>query len=257
MKRKFFLILSPFIVSFTAAFAQDPTPAEATPATAPVPAPTQKEIEVTIPLSEFDRLRAVDRSVPALEEGWKAKIDSVRKADQATIDSLQKVIDAKNAAITSAQEEVIQYRKDYISLASNFLYMPYDSYSISDIVKPAYERVKDTELGKEYKVRFDLLFNYEAYAREILDFCKRQEHKPINAARITKDAAEINAAFNALPAVAAFKKYDDYKNTYLGRYIFNIENTLSTVRDGTEINKIKDALAKAVTGISAMLENAQ
>ena len=61
----------------------------------------------------------------------------------------------------SLMDKTIKSDKALISMASNFIYIPYEAYSVDSIAIPAYESVQDLILKLQYEIRYQLLKNYK------------------------------------------------------------------------------------------------
>lgn len=243
------LLFSSIIFANSVANAQDPTPGQH-PATAQTPTPSVATGTVNISIEDLQKYLSLENEIKQLQERAKLQLDSVKKADDLEIKRLQEEVESNKKLVDA-------YQRKYINLISNFLYVPYDEYSVENIVRPAYEEIKNTKLAQENQIRFDLIFKYKEDLQQISNFCKSNEKnlKMINAARIGEDTAKIKESFNALPSVQMYKKYTDYKNTYIGSIIEKIDNLLSHAT-GMDKAKINSTFTNIQGEIDALLKQA-
>lgn len=206
-------------------------------------APPASSNEVNAIMELANRASAAENMVKQKDE----EIAALKKQNETALNSLKTQLAAKDG-------EVEKYQKKFINLASNFLYVPYDQYSFTKLVKPAFDELKGTPLYNEYFNRYTLLANYKTDTEQLIDFCKKYEAGPSNPFAIQKWTAEVMAALNQLPSVIAYKSYNDYQNTYLGRYITTIETTLRSA-GAADSEKISQMFKNTGSRLSQMLKD--
>lgn len=148
---------------------------------------------------------------------------------QAKIDSLQNVV------IKQMRDSIDGFQKDLISMASNFLYIPYERYSIEQIAIPAFESVKNPEYLDKYSNRLTLLKNYEENLKSLIAFLANAE-KGLSYGLTSMKEAKAKDNLDALSNSELYKDYqayDDWKNTYLGRQISLIQKLLGNPSQDT------------------------
>lgn len=180
-------------------------------------------IELASMKSEADRIiKEKEAEIDSLKLQNEERIQNLTSLFSAKIDSLNNVIKAKDLEMEDLQLSLI-------SAASNFLYLPFDQYSITEIVDPAFEAVKgNTALYTRYRNRLVLLDNYEKHSKELINFLKNHENDEVNIFRAEEWAKSTKNEFNALSVVSAYKTYDDWPETYLGKIITDIDSSLSS-----------------------------
>lgn len=164
--------------------------------------------------------------------------DSQRETEmrEKDITNLQKKIDdLKNITVKRLEASNDTLQRRLISMASNFLYIPYDEYSIEEIAIPAFVSTKGTSAYLLYQNRLPLLQNYKEDTSSLIAFLAQAEKDlsiPLAAMR-EKKAAEYRENLNLLPVFTRYNTYDDWKNTYLGNQICIILKYLQTPSEGT------------------------
>lgn len=117
-----------------------------------------------------------------------------------------------------------------IEMASNFLYIPYEDYSINQIALKAFEYVTDKELSTKYRDRYALLKNYKADVNALLAFAKEAQKRLNGRLQQHRQAMEMLQKLKSLPLYIRYEEYgkknDDY-DTYLGKKITQIVKQLN------------------------------
>ena len=73
-----------------------------------------------------------------------------------------------------------------INVASNFIYIPYEAYSIKEIAIPAFQMVSDEGLKVKYKSRYEMLLKYKEHVVEFISCLT--EMKKVLSNPFAKDA---------------------------------------------------------------------
>lgn len=147
----------------------------------------------------------------------------------------RKIDDLQNIKIKSLEASNDTLQRRFVSIASNFLYIPYDSYCIEDIALPAFTSIKGTLAYDKYQNRLVLLQNYKDDISSLIAFLSQAEKDlsiPLAAMR-EKKASEHRDNLNSLPVSVRYNAYDDWENTYLGTQICTIQKYLQTPTEGT------------------------
>jgi len=132
-----------------------------------------------------------------------------------------------------ASNDTLQRR--LISMASNFLYIPYDEYSINEIAVPAFVSTRGTPAYSKYSNRLPLLQNYKDDLQSLIAFLIRAEKDlAIGLTKMREDKAiEHLSNLSSMPLYLRYSSYDDWKNTYLGIQICLIQEKLRTPTEKT------------------------
>jgi len=116
----------------------------------------------------------------------------------------------------SLMDKTIKSDKALISMASNFIYIPYEAYSVDSIAIPAYESVQDLALKRHYEIRYQLLKNYKEDVCEtvkLLNDIFQECNAPFASGG---QSNELISKITQSRVYFQYKQYDDWRNTYLG-----------------------------------------
>lgn len=180
------------------------------------------ELENTRKIAE-ERLKSANKRI--LEQDMKLKDDSViisrMKAQMSNLraDSL-----ASHDLISGLKKQLLKSDTCIINVASNFIYIPYEAYSIKEIAIPAYQSVFDNGLKEKYKLRYELLTKYKEHIEEFLSFITEQKNelsKPF-----TKNANEAISILHTKRFYISYHAFEDWQSTFLGVRIAVIEKQL-------------------------------
>lgn len=180
-------------------------------------------------------------------------IDSLRTANsvlKGLLKESQRETESKEREITNLQRNIRELKevtikrleasndtlqRRLISMASNFLYIPYDEYSIEEIAIPAFLSTKGTSAYTQYQNRLPLLKNYKEDIACLINFVNQASKDlsiPLTAMRETK-ARENLSILSSMPLYIRYSQYDDWENTYLGIQICLIEKCLNSPTENT------------------------
>ena len=154
----------------------------------------------------------------------------------------------------SGKNDLIEsYQKKFISIASNFLYLPYDEYSINDLAIPAYETTKGTPLYDKYKIRLQMLQYYARDIQEIIKFLQKTRGSIPKSGSLQNWANGAKKEFAGYPVVIHYQEYgDDWKETYLGKYIVKIFKQLNNL-NGDAYSRIYNAFGTYIKELNELL----
>lgn len=198
------------------------------------------------------------------------QIDSLMKANSALKGLLresQQETEAQNREITNlkrkiddlhsitikrleASNDTLQRR--LISMASNFLYIPYDEYSIEEIAIPAFLSTKDTPAYTRFQNRLPLLQNYKSDVISLVNSLSQME-KDLEIGLTAMRNQKANEHLNNLQVSSLYQRYtsyDDWENTYLGEQLKSIFGLLKSPTDQTS-SKLKTIR----TNLEGLLKN--
>lgn len=197
-----------------------------------------------------------------------AQIDSLIGANSALkglLRDAQQETDAKNREITNLKRKMddlqsitIKRLEDsndtlqrrLISMASNFLYIPYDEYSIEEIAIPAFLSTKGTPAYTRYQNRLPLLQNYKSDITSLVNSLSQME-KDLKWGIVRNQKAREH--LNNLQDSSLFQRYtsyDDWENTYLGEQIRMVCTLLKSTSEETS-SKLKTIR----TNLEGLLKN--
>lgn len=139
----------------------------------------------------------------------------------------------------SLMDKTIKNDKALISMSSNFIYIPYEAYSVDSIAIPAYESVQDLVLKRQYEIRYQLLKNYKENVSEtvkLLNDIFQECNAPFASGG---QSNELISKITQSRVYAQYKQYDDWRNTYLGYMLTEVVGYLKAFNKETTSQKIK------------------
>lgn len=150
------------------------------------------------------------------------------------LESVEKDKSALEKRLKDAEKYAESVEKSLISMASNFLYVPYEAYGVEEIAIKAFESVQDKKLKQEYSQRYVLLKNYQTHLREFKAYLERVQKACKGAFQATAtefiDSTDPSVSSELIlrkqPFYLEYIKYDDYKNTFIGGLIQKTESIL-------------------------------
>ena len=187
-----------------------------------------------------------------------AQIDSLTRANSALKDLLresQQETDSKNREIANLNRKIENFQnitikrlkasndtlqRRLISMASNFLYIPYDEYSIEEIAIPAFLSTKDTPAYTRFQNRLPLLQNYKSDVISLVNSLSQME-KDLEIGLTAMRNQKANEHLNNLRVSSTYLRYtsyDDWENTYLGEQLQSILGLLKSPTEQTS-SKLK------------------
>ncbi|MBQ9418654.1 MAG: hypothetical protein IJU19_08765 [Bacteroidales bacterium] len=113
-------------------------------------------------------------------------------------------------------------------MASNFIYIPYESYSIDKVAIPSYKAISDTTYKKRNIARLTLLEHYRSHTEELIRFLS--SINPQNTRRTITGITPHIDELHQLQCYTEYQQYDDWKHTDLGRRMLKIENILDRLK---------------------------
>lgn len=103
------------------------------------------------------------------------------------------------------------------NIATNFIYIPYEDFSIQKVAIPAIESLDANYSSVEIEVKAELLKHYREDVKSLLEFFKKTYKDSTFGA--SDDFQENLSAFEKLELIRRYEKYKDYKNTFIGKII--------------------------------------
>lgn len=133
----------------------------------------------------------------------------------------------------AAEKHAESVEKSLISMASNFLYIPYEAYGVEEIAIKAFESIQNQKLRQDYYQRYVLLVNYQKHLREFKAYLERVQKacNGIFQATATEfidsdDSVSPELVLRKQPFYLEYVKYEEYKDTYIGNLIQKTETIL-------------------------------
>ncbi len=207
--------------------------------------PDSGSIQLEISKSDLDKLTREKDNAKARYDSLSAEYDELRKEDSIKAERLREmedyqVLKNENEKLRKAQKEA---DKRLHNIAANFLYIPYEDFSINKIAIPAFDAISNPELEKEHAIQRHLLESYQADIQQLLKFlvtAGEELSKPF-----IKDATEQLRQFKNSPFYTSYQGYGDWRNTYMGKRIVAIEKLLKAFdgnKNGFDVEAIKNEL---------------
>lgn len=139
----------------------------------------------------------------------------------------------------SLMDKTIKSDKALISMASNFIYIPYEAYSVDSIAIPAYESAQDLTLKRQYEIRYQLLKNYKEDVSETVKLLNDIYQEFENPFASSEQSNELISKITQSRVYAQYKQYDDWRNTYLGYMLTEVVGYLKAFNKEATPQKIK------------------
>lgn len=169
------------------------------------------------------------------------------------ISNLQHKIDElQNITIKHLEASNDTLQRRLISMASNFLYIPYEEYNIQEIAIPAFLSTKGTSAYVRYQNRLPLLQNYKSDIESLVNSLSQMEKDLVVGLTEyrNKKATEYLNNLQETPLYQRYIAYDDWENTYLGEQIKMVYSILKSPTEDTS-----SQLKKIRINLEALLNN--
>ncbi len=223
-------------------------------------------ISVTISRDDLTKLKSDNNALKverdtlssqysALEKEYqKLKEDTVNYKDE--LRKLQQDVNQLKADTTTLYKQQREADKRLINIASNFLYIPYEDYSINEIAIPAFEAVTGEKWKQKYKVRYDLLCSFKKDIEDVMAFMEYVNSENGLGGHFgkhdTKTAAALREELHNKPFYQSYTNYKDWKETFLGIILVDIDNQLANYGQTNKVDfdKIKATLQACLDTVS-------
>lgn len=185
-------------------------------------------IQVSISIDDLNALKTENDSLKSqlsiVNEKYQKLVVTSEK-DKSKLSKLE--IDLNHLKSDTTKLYVAQREADkrLVNIASNFLYIPYEAYSIEKIAIPAFKAISSKELRRDHQIKYELLYNYRKDITDLLAFIKyacTELQKPF-----VKDANEVLVQFRDRSFYLSYHKYPEWTDTYLGSKLSLIEKQLN------------------------------
>lgn len=208
------------------------------------------DMEIKIGMRDFERLKSERDSAMTAYKALLPKYNKIVKNDSALAAQLQ-TARTECATFKLKCDELQQAQRKanvcLFNIASNFLYIPYEAYSVEKLAIPAFEAVTDEEIKTQHSVNYVLLKSYQADVKQLLSFITSVEKELGNP--FAKNADEQLRKLHNLPAYINYKQYNEWKDTWLGKRLCEVEAVLrnfkgdrSQLKFGTIKKELQDCL---------------
>lgn len=133
-------------------------------------------------------------------------------------DSIGRIISGLEKENFRQRNEILQFDTVLFKTGINFLYIPYDSFSINSIAIPSLKRINRKENFLEFDLVYTLFSRYEVYLSNFKQYLvdKEKDHfqNPFDINSFKLDLALDD--FHKQEFYSKYNEYEDFKNTYLG-----------------------------------------
>ena len=166
----------------------------------------------------------------------KARISNLR-ADSLTIHN----------TVNGWKKQLLKADTCLINVASNFIYIPYEAYSVKEIAIPAFQMVSDEGLKVKYKSRYELLLKYKEHIVEFISCLT--EMKKVLSNPFAKDANDAIKVLHTKRFYAAYRAFEGWESTFLGSRITAIEKQLKDYKGPTskvDFDKVANELQECL-----------
>ena len=177
-------------------------------------------------------------SLTILYQSEKSKVLDLQSRLNSQNDSLK----TKNKVIKENRDRIEELEKSMIIIASNFLYIPYEDYSINKIAIPAYESVKSPDLKLKYNNRYVLLKNYVDHVNELKAFLISVNDELGKSSLLRRSSNEIVKSFEDLKIYKDYTNYADWDKTYLGSFLMKVKNKIFEIGDNRKENGLESLI---------------
>ena len=185
---------------------------------------SNSEMSVSISVDNLSRLENEKKEAVKNNKDLQQAYLQLQKQNSAMTSELNK-IRTEYTALKTNYDAVVKSQEiantKLVNVASNFLYIPYEAYSIENIAIPAFNAVTDEQLRNKHQIRLVLLQNYQQDIRDLLLFISDIEKELSN--RFAKDLKVLDQRFLNTDFYHRYNQYDQWKNTYLGKKINYID----------------------------------
>lgn len=195
------------------------------------PADESAEIEALPDTSEV----AVEILQIPLQEMYDNKVLEIAEKNK-EIAQLYEILDRQtenhNKEIAQLNAEKDELYKKLSNVAVNFLYIPYEQFSIDEIAIPAFEALKGSKYYDKYFLRLELLRSYADDIKALCAFLDNLDYLGYDIAfgnSLKEEAKEEITKLENTPTYKAYIQYEDWGNTYLGMQITAIKKDLVNI----------------------------
>lgn len=197
---------------------------------------------------KFAEEKLISANKRILEQEIKLSSDSVIiKKLKVHISNLRADSLASHNATNGLKKQLLKTDTCLINVASNFIYIPYEAYSVKEIAIPAYQMVSDKGLKVKYKSRYNLLSNYKEHIVEFISCLT--EMKKVLSNPFVKDASDAINVLHAKRFYAVYQAFEGWESTFLGSRIITIEKQLKGYKghaSKVDFDKVANELQKCL-----------
>lgn len=203
------------------------------------------ELENAKKLAE-GKLKSANKRI--LEQEIKLRNDSVMLGKlNVRISNLRADSLAFHNKVYEMKKQLLKADTCLINVASNFIYIPYEAYSVKEIAIPAFQMVTDEGLKVKYRSRYELLSKYKEHIEEFISCLN--EMKKVLSNPFAKDANDAISVLHTKRFYAAYRAFEGWESTFLGGKIIDIEKQLKDYKGPTskvDFDKVSNELQECL-----------
>lgn len=207
--------------------------------------------------SEKDIKQQLEEAKVTIEQQTKRLLELQDVETKLTLSENKNAVLIGQLDIVSKQAEKAE--KNLISLASNFLYVPYEAYGVEEVAIKAFESIQNTTLKQEYHQRYVLLKNYKQHLLDLKVYLQKVQKACNGAFQATAtefiDGDDLSVSSDMIlkkqPFYLEYVKYDGYEDTFIGGLIQKTEEILRahTKQERANMKEILDTINQVQTPV--------
>ncbi len=188
-----------------------------------------------------DKNNVVIDTNPVQETATPALPDSIIRK----INRLDQVEKANDPELELLKKRNLELLENLVTLATNFLYVPYDRFSIDKIALRAFEKAESTTVYEDHKRELDMLTNYRADIESIVSFLD-SINKGSFALKMGGGKNEAQRKAADLDKLAVTKRYKESNaDMYIPKKLKAIRAVLNETNSNA-FNKLREIKAELV-----------
>lgn len=199
----------------------------------------KSEEQVTLSLKNLVKLTTERDQAVAFSDSLKllyAKLNLSNKKTEEELNNRNDKILEYESNIKNLKNHISKSDLCLVNIASNFLYIPYEAYSIEKIAIPAFNNIFDERLKQKQQIKCNLLESYQNDIKSLMQFLKETQedlNKPFTKHDV---AVQKEKEFKEKDFYIRYVNYSDYVKTFLGAKFKEITSRLNKF-DG-QANKV-------------------
>lgn len=215
------------------------------------------EMNVSISVEDLSRLENEKKQAVQNSKSLQQSYIQLQKLDSINTEKL-KGLELKYNSLKRDYEALVKSQENanakLINIASNFLFIPYEAYSIQNIAIPAFKAVTDPQLIQKHQVKLTLLENYQKDIVDLLSFISTVE-KELNVP-YTKDLKilGVDRKFEGTDFYLRYRRYDKWESTYLGKKLKYIDLIIKSYngRNKPDFSSMKKELNQCLESVKSL-----
>ena len=199
----------------------------------------KSEEQVTLSLKNLVKLTTERDQTVAFSDSLKllyAKLNLSNKKTEEELNNRNDKILEYESNIKNLKNHINETDSCLVNIISNFLYIPYEAYSIEKIAIPASNNIFDERLKQKQKIKFDLLKSYQNDIKSLIQFLEETQDYFKNPFTKHVVAVQKEREFKDKDFYIRYANYSDCNETFLGKIFNDVKRRLNKF-DG-QANKV-------------------